>query len=257
MTYSFTIQPESFRAFDDEAEMIGKCKEWGLLSEKASKAKTFYYKGNGMNLPCSIVGYVDRMTSVIEFDNGQRHCIHPSYLKEMQASSYGQKTLTGAEETSDSEAPHADNAEPSTSDTSASTPPEIGNEPADPPAEKPEPEPVKAATPPKEPAKKGKTAKLQLPEDKVRMRATVKEFATVPNHFTETEDEVIVYEAVWIEDPETEVGDAWSSHSATLKKLELQIGDKIRFEGKIVAKKLTKHPVPYKINNPSKIQKES
>ncbi|MNY77660.1 hypothetical protein D3C86_2176390 [compost metagenome] len=52
-----------------------------------------------------------------------------------------------------------------------------------------------------------------------------------------------------------EVGTAWSSHSATLKKLELAIGDTVTFECKIVAKKLSKHPVPYKINNPGKMQK--
>ncbi|MNR64158.1 hypothetical protein D3C85_1867030 [compost metagenome] len=52
------------------------------------------------------------------------------------------------------------------------------------------------------------------------------------------------------------MGEAWSSHSATLKKQELEIGDVITFEAKIVAKKLTKHPVAYKINNPAKIKKE-
>lgn len=88
------------------------------------------------------------------------------------------------------------------------------------------------------------------------MVATVKEFTTVPNNFSDTDDEVVIYNAVAIQDPAMEIGDAWSSHSATLKKLELEIGDILHFEGKIVAKKLTKHPVPYKINNPAKIQKE-
>ncbi|MDF2662579.1 MAG: hypothetical protein K0Q94_5370, partial [Paenibacillus sp.] len=94
-------------------------------------------------------------------------------------------------------------------------------------------------------------------EDKVKMTATVQEFTTVPNNFSDNDDEVIIYEAVSITDPEIEVGVAWSSHSATLKKLGLAVGDTISFEGKIVAKKLTKHPVPYKINNPAKIQKQS
>jgi hypothetical protein len=79
----------------------------------------------------------------------------------------------------------------------------------------------------------------------------------VPNNFSDNEDEVVIYEAVSIAEPETEIGAAWSSHSATLKKMELEIGDTITFECKIVAKKLTKHPVPYKINNPAKIQKEN
>ncbi len=79
--------------------------------------------------------------------------------------------------------------------------------------------------------------------------------ASVPNHFTDEDDEVIIYEAVAILDPAIEVGVAWSSHISTLKKLELQVGDKLTFECKIAAKKLTKHPVPYKLNSPSKIQK--
>ncbi|UUZ90153.1 hypothetical protein LJK87_29750 [Paenibacillus sp. P25] len=90
----------------------------------------------------------------------------------------------------------------------------------------------------------------------MKMKATVKEFATVPNHFSDNDDEVVIYEAVAITEPETELGTAWSSYSATLKKLELNIGDTLTFEAKVIAKKLTKHPVPYKINNPAKIQKE-
>ena len=77
----------------------------------------------------------------------------------------------------------------------------------------------------------------------------------MPNNFSDTDDEVIIYEAVSILEPAIEVGTAWSSHSATLKKLELAIGDIVTFECKIVAKKLSKHPVPYKINNPGKMQK--
>jgi len=42
--------------------------------------------------------------------------------------------------------------------------------------------------------------------------------ASVPNHFTDEDDEVIIYEAVAILDPAIEVGVAWSSHSSTLKK---------------------------------------
>ena len=68
---------------DNEDELIEKCQEWGLLSGKATKLKTFYYKGNGLNMPCTIIGYVDHMAAVIKLDNGQKHCIHPSYLKEM------------------------------------------------------------------------------------------------------------------------------------------------------------------------------
>ena len=72
------------------------------------------------------------------------------------------------------------------------------------------------------------------------MTATVAEFTTVPNHFADTDDEVIIYSDVMLVDADTEVGAAWSSHSATLKKLALEIGDKLTFEAKIAAKKLTK-----------------
>ncbi|WP_248924608.1 hypothetical protein [Paenibacillus hamazuiensis] len=238
MTHSFVIEPVTYNAFENEAEQIEKCREWGLLSEKASKTKTFFYKGSGVNLACSIVGYADKMTAVIEFDNGQKHCIHPSYLKEMQAANYGQRTAVAAEDGA-SEGEEAENAQEAAP-------------PAKEAAKKDEP---KSETPPKEKAKKEKTPKIELPEEKVKMTATVKEFTTVPNHFTETDDEVIIYEAVSITDPETDIGSAWSSHSTTLKKFGLEIGDTITFEGKIVAKKLTKHPVPYKINNPAKLQK--
>jgi hypothetical protein len=256
MGHPFIIEPISYQSFENEAEQIEKCKEWGLLSEKAAKTKVFFYKGNGMNLECSIIGFVDKMTAVISFENEQKHCIHPSYLKEMQASSYGQKISSAVEETTPAQEIEAikndaplevsQNTElASISETTTS--PEL--------AEEVHKEP-KAAAAPKEKTKKEKAPKLQLPEEKVKLVATVKEFTTVPNNFSDTDDEVVIYDTVAIQDPAMEIGDAWSSHSATLKKLELEIGDILHFEGKIVAKKLTKHPIPYKINNPAKIQKE-
>lgn len=96
MAYAFMIEPQQYTALESEDELIEKCQEWGLLSGKATKLKTFYYKGNGLNLPCTILGYVDHMAAVIQLDNDQKHCIHPSYLKEMQASSYSARGLTGA-----------------------------------------------------------------------------------------------------------------------------------------------------------------
>jgi len=306
MAHAFTIEPSTYYAFDTEAAQIKQCKEWGLLSEKAVKTKTFFYKGNGMNMACTIVGFVDKMTAVIEFEDNERHCIHPAYLKEMQAANYGQKPAIAAEEatepgTADPEraesqdaaeeiaspdtrepaaaAPASDEpgirepvaAEAETADPSLSEP--VGHEPenAEPerldmkaaseaealPAGEAANEEPAAEQPAKGKAKRGKAEKLQLPEEKVKMTATVQEFTTVPNNFSDNDDEVVIYEAVSILEPATDIGTAWSSHSATLKKLELAIGDTITFEAKIIAKKLTKHPVPYKINNPAKIQKQS
>lgn len=283
MGYAFTIEPITYSAFEDETAQIEQCKEWGLLSEKAAKMKPFYYKRGSLQLACSIVGYVDQMTAVIELENGQKHCIHPSYLKEMQAASYGQRVGTAAEESAAPETAEADagmetegsegvmEAAPETGDPEASeeaapsaTQAKAAAKAADasadqhtaaPAAEQPAVDKPAAEQPPKEKAKKGKAAKIELPEEKVKMTATVQQFTSVPNHFTETDDEVIVYEAVAIAEPALELGAAWSSYSNTLKKLELSVGDTITFEAKVVAKKLTKHPVPYKINNPAKIQK--
>ncbi|EFM08657.1 hypothetical protein PaecuDRAFT_4451 [Paenibacillus curdlanolyticus YK9] len=270
MDYAFVIAPGTYTAFDSEADQMDMCKQWGLLSEKAAKPKTYVYKKNGKHLPCSIVGYVDAMTAVIELDNQQRHCIHPSYLKEMQAAQFGQRNTTASVEDAGETAAEAENTagvaatEPEQAAAAANDSIEAA---AAVPAAESAPQPVSAepettsstdgepAPLPKTKEKKGRAPKLQLPEVKVKMTAIVKEFTTVPNHFADEDDEVIIYEAAAILEPPLEIGDAWSSHSATLKKLELEVGDVLTFEAKIAAKKLTKHPVPYKINNPSKLQK--
>ena len=244
MEHTFVISPGEFTALSTEESQIEKCQEWGLLSDKAVKLKTFVYKGGGRQLNCSVIGYIDAMTAVVEFENGERHCIHPSYLKEMQAASFSQRI--GAADPiarTDAQSAAANNEEPV-------------EKPADEPVAEVAAEDSEAAKPRKAAAKKEKKVKLKLPEEKVKLAATVKEFTAIPNHFTEEDDEVIVYENVRMLEPELEIGDAWSSHSNTLKKLELAEGDELTFEAKIIAKKLTRHPVPYKINNPSKIQKQ-
>lgn len=268
MVYSFVIEPTAYYAFADEAEQIDKCKEWDLLSEKATKNKIFYYKGNGLKEACSIVGYVDHMTAVIEFANKQKHCIHHSYLKEMQAANYGQRYVSAADPDEAGGDRDVAAAESVTDETLleangiAAVAAEQGADPVpEPVSNDARPAAVILAEPPAAPAPAkarsgAKPKKAQLPEEKVKLIATIKEFTTVPNHFADNDDEVIIYEAVAIVDPETELGEAWSSHSATLKKLELAVGDKLSFEAKIVAKKLAKHPIPYKINNPAKIAKE-
>lgn len=255
MLHTFVIKPETFIAFEDEAEQIEQCKEWGLLSGKAVKTKAFFYKGNGMNLSCSIIGYADRMTAVIQFENEQQHCIHPSYLKEMQAANYGQKVSLVSEESAQTEGAELDiQLDEAVGEAMAESDEETKTAAAA--TEKTDLETPTAEAKPKSKAKKEKAPKLQLPEEKVKVTATVKEFTTVPNNFSDTEDEVVIYEAVSILEPETALETAWSSHSNTLKKFELEVGDVLTFECKVVAKKLTKHPVPYKINNPAKIQKQ-
>ncbi|MBN2981648.1 MULTISPECIES: hypothetical protein [Cohnella] len=271
MLYSFVIEPLLFVEFENEEEQLDKCKDWGLISEKATKTKSFYYRGNGLNESCRIVGYADRTVAVIEFDNMQRHCIHAAYLKEMQAANFGQRYAGKAETESGESQDIEDGGAEAVSGESLTQAPESPTEAA---AAMVETSPVAAERPSGEPSQAGrpkeeesaaekpvkgkapaKRKKVELPEEKVKLVATVKEFASVPNYFADNDDEVIVYEAVAIVDPEIELGEAWSSYSATLKKLELAEGDRLTFEAKVIAKKLTKHPVPYKINNPSKIQK--
>lgn len=262
MNYAFAIEPVTYTAFEDEAAQLEQCRGWGLLSEKAAKTKAFFYKRNGLNLSCRVVGFVDPMTAVIELENGQKHCIHPSYLKEMQAAQFGQKSGGAAEETAAPErkAPEEASAESAAQETVQAAVQEAVQDELEeeaPASQQAKADPAETGEEAaKDKGKKEKPRKVQLPEEKVKMKATVKEFATVPNHFSDNDDEVVIYEAVAITEPETELGTAWSSYSATLKKLELNIGDTLTFEAKVIAKKLTKHPVPYKINNPAKIQKE-
>lgn len=297
MNYAFRIEPEHYISFTDEDELLEQCRAWGLVSDKAIKLKTFYYKGNGLNIACELVGYTDHVTAVIQFDNGEKHTIHPSYLKEMQAASFGAKNttvkgeqveeadpasktsvqskdavdeeqsqsgLTADDQPADAEGDYSDESglEEEQDAGQAAESHEHTAFKGDPDGLVEEyiaPESKTASATPAQPKAKGgkaKAPKLELPEGKVKMTAIVKEFTTVPNHFSDNDDEVIIYEQVSILEPELiEVGEAWSSHSATMKKQELAEGDVLTFEAKIIKKKLAKYPVPYKINNPSKIAK--
>ncbi|ASA26375.1 hypothetical protein B9T62_18080 [Paenibacillus donghaensis] len=237
MNIPFAIAPLQQQEFSSEDELIEKCKVWNLLSSTATRPKTYTYKGHGVTLPCEIVGYVDEMTVVVQFENKQQHCIHPSYLKEMQTASFGQRGSFAAE------AEESGSAESQEATDAAEV--QASEQPA---AVVVKPIPKKAARAPKKPA-------VELPEEKLQMIARVKELTTVPNHFSDNDDEVIIYEVLSIEGHELAIEEVWSSHSATLKKLELGVGDSVSFEAKVVAKKLSQHSAKYKINNPSKMKK--
>ncbi|WML26938.1 hypothetical protein [Neobacillus sp. OS1-33] len=242
-----------------------KLKEWGLSSAREAK-KEFWYKDRNYQRLVTIKGYetygsaLDINTLVIEFQDGNLTCIHPAYLKEMQQSSFGKESLLTFDE--------KETAGPDlvTSDGNDPIIAEVTSEPAEKPAKKEAVKPPKA----KEPKpKKEKAPKLELPMDKVHFTACVKQFALVYNPFNEENDEVVVLENVQVIHAENplEIGLAWCSHSKTLKKFELVLGDSLEFDGKVAAKKLGKGkdvdeeflvdvPVPYKINNPSKIVKK-
>lgn len=263
MTYSFVVEPVSVLDFDSEDELIDRCKEWNLLPATATRVKNYQYKRNGLTLPVEIVGYVDSQTVVIQFENKQQHCIHPAYLKEMQTAAFGQRASAAEaakaedsaempEETRPAENILGEQASQAGPEAEAASG-EILSAP-----ESTDSDSAKQETPvipQKKAAASKKKAAVQLPEDKLVITAMVKEFTTVPNHFSDNDDEIIIYEAVSVEGHDLAIEEVWSSHSATLKKLELNPGDKVSFEAKIVAKKLTQHPVKYKVNNPSKMKK--
>lgn len=234
-----------YETFIDENHYVEKVKEWGL-----STKKQFWFKEGTHQHSVTIKGYeiygktAEYNTLVIEFEDGHLTCIHPAYLKEMQASNFGKGNFTEVGETS---------ALPTASTK---------------PVEKTSVKAIEAETTEKvKNTKKEKPPKLELPAEKVHFTATVKQFALSWNNFNEENDEVVVLENVMIqEETPVEVGLGWCSHSKTLKKFELAIGDSLEFDGKIVKKKLPKgkdveeefiieEPVPYKINNPSKIKK--
>ncbi len=256
---TFYLPPKGhFETFTDEVEYEEKVREWGLSTTKEVK-REFWYKEATFQRLVTIKGYElygesnEYNTIVIEFQDGNLTCIHPAYLKEMQSPSFGKASALPDDETLP--APKA--AKEKVEATPATITPKAGKNKAT----------EEKSVSQKEKTKKEKPAKIELPEDKVHMTATVKQFALSWNHFNEEHDEVVVLENVVIEQEEPiEVGLAWCSHSKTLIKFELTPGEKLEFDGKIVKKRLPKgkdveeefiieDPVPYKVNNPSKIKK--
>ncbi|MBT2689558.1 hypothetical protein J7I93_15305 [Bacillus sp. ISL-47] len=246
-----------YETFENDAHYEEKVREWGLSTTKEVK-KEFWYKEKTHQRLVTIKGFQaygesgDYHTIVIEFQDGNLSCIHPAYLKEMQAPSFGKAII-------------ADFGGPASVQSEKKALKDDNDKPAD--ALKKSEENQTKKKPAAKKAKKEKQPALELPAEKVHFTAKVKQFALSWNHFNEENDEVVVLENVVIQqDDPVEVGLAWCSHSKTLKKFELEPGEALEFDGKIVKKKLPKgkdceeefiieQPVPYKINNPSKIKK--
>lgn len=236
-----------FDVFHDHEHYKQKLKEWGLPSAK----EEFWYKEKDFQELVTIKGYEiygntnEFNTLVIEFPDGKQTCIHPAYLKEMQQSSFGKESIWQEGKHSEPESKEGLREE-----AKKKTPPKAG-----------ESETQKTSL------KKEKESKIELPTEKVHFTAKVKQFAMTYNSFTEENDEAIILENVEIHiDSPLYLDYAWCSHSKTLKKLEIAIGNCLEFDGKITAKKLTKGKessdefnfdvvVLYKINNPSKLKK--
>jgi hypothetical protein len=256
-----------YERFEDDTHYLEKVKEWGL-----SAKKEFWYKDRNQHCLVKIKGYeifgetAEYNTLVVEFQDGHLTCIHPAYLKEMQASSFGKEIIVQHAET----ATESSNGKPETVEIETeefTTDLEVKTVKETVSAKTADSKPAKPEKKAKE--KKEKQPKLVLPEEKVHFTAKVKQFALSWNHFNEDNDEVVVFEDVRIEQDEpVEVGLAWGSHSKTLKKLELEPGQQLEFDGKIVKKSLPKGKdvddesllldvtVAYKINNPSKLVKK-
>ncbi|RBP96311.1 hypothetical protein DFO70_101115 [Cytobacillus firmus] len=248
----------NFETFQDDAHYEEKVREWGLSTTREVK-KEFWYKEKSQQRLVTVKGYQvygesgDYYTIIIEFQDGNLSCIHPAYLKEMQSPSFGKAMAADFADTS--------SAPPSEKDA-----PKKENEKHEDVTKNPA-ENSNKTKPSAKKAKKEKQPALELPAEKVHFTAKVKQFALSWNHFNEDNDEVIVLEDVVIQENEPiEVGLGWCSHSKTLKKFELQPGESLEFDGKIVKKKLPKgkdcdkefiveETVTYKINNPSKIKK--
>jgi hypothetical protein len=208
-----------FIVFNEEADYEEKGREWGLFNKTVKR--DFLYKEREELQTVTIAGYEvhgKHNTLVVCFPNGALSCIHPVFLKEMQSPTFGKTDFLETEM------------------------PEIEAAPVE---EKPKkPEKIKKET------KKETKAKVVLPEEKVKGTAVIKGFAAKYNPFTESDDEVVLFEntILQLEEP-LELGNSWCSYSKTLKKQELAEGINIQFEAKLAAKKFDKETL-YKINNP-------
>lgn len=235
-----------FNVFSDDLEnderYIEKTREWGL-NKKQIKTE-FWYKGKDYKRKVKIKGYqvsgpFEYNTAIVEFEDGNLSCIMPAYLKEMQGSNFGKEQVDQIKKVKSTN-PRGKvvkggiaKGEALIAKASAEDVPETFME--------------KKRT--------KKEEKIDLPTDKVHFRAKVKEFSTKFNHFADRDDEVILYEDVKVTgESSINVGEAWSGLSKKLEGLELQEGDLLEFDAKIVSKKFNKE-ILYKVNNPSKIKK--
>ncbi|MGG4154282.1 hypothetical protein [Peribacillus muralis] len=230
-----------FISFVDDEDYISKGLEWKLFTARSVKRELLYKSGSYQG-KVKLAGYEQYGngldTVIVEFENGMLSCINPSYLKEMQSANFGKELLSG----------------PVSDVTSISSETKTEKEAS---MTKPS-KPLSEDHPKKEKTKSKKATakpKLDLPAEKVHFTAIIKEFTAKMNHFTGEEDEVILLSEVKVTtEPELAIGDAWCGYSKTLKKAELEEGDQIEFDGKVVDKKYNKE-IRYKVNNPSKLVK--
>ncbi|WJV32033.1 hypothetical protein QTG56_25810 (plasmid) [Rossellomorea sp. AcN35-11] len=196
------IPPQSeYKEFENEAQYEEMGKEWGLFGK--TPKKDFWFKGKGYKRSVKVIGFIKYgvtgtfHTLIIEFQDGNKSCIHPDYLKEMQKSTFGKET---------------------------EEPPAVVKKPAS---------RGKVLTSDDKPKSKAKKESAQpdvaLPADKVTFEAKVKDFSTKPNPFSDNDDEILILEDVRItEGEQIGVGQAWCGYSKTLKKVRFTSGAEYR-----------------------------
>lgn len=236
-----------YHVFEDEEDYAQRGRGWGLFG-KAPK-REFWHKNKAAQRLVTVKGYQNFGNTnilIIAFEDGSLSSIHPSYLKEMQSGNFGKEIVI--EDIEDMGIP-ADSTGAVISDIvdiSDNPDSERGSEKK---AAK------KAAAPKKAKEPKVEIVKLELPVEKVKFSAKIKEFTTKPNPFSDNDDEILLLEdVVIVSDEPLVIGDAWCGYSNTLKTVGFEIGDLFAFEGKVVDKKFNKE-ILYKVNNPSKIVK--
>lgn len=253
-----------FDLFASEEDYAEKGREWGLFNKNPKF--DFWYKGKNYKRKVTIKGYktygaLDVV--IIEFQDGNLSCIHPAYLKEMQGNNFGKEFSDTKEESevirdkskSNNKKGEIVYAKPSENKKviAKAQAEDIKKEFV----ENTDYVEAKKTKVEEKNKKQIKKEKLNLPTEKVLFIAEIKEFSTKYNAFTEEDDEVVILNNVEIiGENSMKIGECWAGHSKTLKKIELEIGDKIEFNGKVVEKKFNKEVI-YKINNPSKIKKQS
>lgn len=87
-----TIKPEDFNKLEDPEEILDFLKKVGAeKEEKKNPRENYLYKGlyTDESVNCEIIGYNGNYEVIIRMESGELHCIHPSYLVEMQSSKFG------------------------------------------------------------------------------------------------------------------------------------------------------------------------
>lgn len=86
------ISPENeYEEFETKEEVLEFMKECGAEGkDRVNPREKYVYKGlySEEYLDCEVVGHEENHTAVIQFENGDLHCIHPIYLGEMQSSNF-------------------------------------------------------------------------------------------------------------------------------------------------------------------------